>query len=142
MDGVGTVTHGKGEYSRNVNENRRRPRLSAIAKAAHAIADAADAIANGAPPEDYSCGVAIDLFGLACALLGDPMGRTAGGCMLPFYDGEHLVVRDLDTANRIADVVDSVAGTAITETGEWDTAEDVRGGTVDRYTGHGYVAIE
>ena len=51
-------------------------------------------------------------------------------------DGEKILSKDGAAINRIADLLDDVAGYGVTSTGYYDPEEDERTGCTDKYTGY------
>ena len=56
-------------------------------------------------------------------------------------DGENILCKTYEDAQKVADYIDEKAGRAISATGFYDPEEDKRMGCVDKYTGWYYVTI-
>lgn len=56
-------------------------------------------------------------------------------------DGENILCKTYEDAQKVADYIDEKAGRAISATGFYDPEEDKRMGYVDKYTGWYYVTI-
>ncbi len=56
-------------------------------------------------------------------------------------DGENILCKTYEDAQKVADYIDEKVGRAISATGFYDPEEDERMGCVDKYTGWYYVTI-